>query len=284
MTTAQPLFKTQESAPVAGPGHNQPPEPKSQIDVFQTNIERQIKPHVDDINQIIVGLNKLPEEIDAKVAKRYQDFLKQVKEKRKRLEEFRVELKTPHDQRAQIIQDLLGPKSALREQLATYEKKAKGRYDVWKKAEDARKKAVAEEKARKAEEEKRRLEQEAAEAARKAETLAENAQSQEERKEAIQAFEQNRALSSAAEVARRALLSNQKTAKSSNITRGEYGSIGFTRPTQVLTVEDMDALPASKIWPYVDPAEKERAVKKALQAGVELPGAKLEDDKIVVVK
>ena len=280
--TNQPLFADNPPAP----GHNKPPaeKPTDPIERFRTTKEREIQTLRDRVNELKVGLARVPETITKDSEKLASDFMDQCKALSRDINKAHKEHKAPHLARGKVIDEMLGPKSPLVTGFKDILAPVQNRWDAYVRAQAEATRKAEEEKARAAEAERIRQEEEARQREAAAAEAARQATSQEERQAAAHAFDEAEAARVKAQSAAEKFEAAKKRMTEPFKIKGDYGSTSFITTRKVLVVDDLDAIPAGLVWPYVAEDAKRTAIRKALEAGVVVRGARLEDEQKTVTR
>lgn len=256
-------------APLAGVGHNNPPDPIQEIHERLTLAYIDL---ADRRDKLVEGVARVPEKIDDEIAPRVIDFVKQIKAATSKAKDaFKTE-KGPYLEGGRAVDAFFKKITDPLEQAAKVLNKRLTDFQIEKEAEERRRREAAEAEARAAAEKARR---EAEEAARK---LAEESQLG----DAIAKEEAARAASAAAIQARK-----EAEAKAADLsrTRGDYGGVSSLRAEWKGEMVDRDTLDLEALRPHLPSDAIDQAIRAFVKSGGrELRGARIWEHKYAVTR
>ena len=235
--------------------HNQGPVT---LDTFDERVRIAFEAVEKRINELEVGLQRVPEVIDRDNEGRVSDFLKQVKEAQKDAEKTRKTLKGPLDAKGTKIQNYH------RSLIAPLEKVLKAvndRFDEYDRKRRAEEQARIEEERRKAREAEERAAREAEEARKQAEEAARAADDEETRARAEQA------MAAARQAEREAVAANARTTTSLRASVGTIRGEASQRVSQSFWDFEADhaAIDLNRLRDYLGRDAIETAIRKAIR-------------------
>lgn len=262
-----------------GIGHNRPP---TRLEAMKQRLKEETAFLWKRLDDLRVGLARVPEKIDASNESVATDFVAQVKKALKEAEKKRKEIVDPINEEKNAVQAHF---KTITEQMEDALKPVTERLAAWQKEKDRILKEDAERRRREAEEAEAKARQEAEEARRAAEEIARKAQTDTERQAAANLFAREREATERAEQATQTSQEATRAATRTTRLRGDYGSVGFVRESWDFEIVDINAIPAAVLWRYLDRESIEKAIRAAMRAGVtEIRGVKINPKSSLIVK
>ena len=258
--THRPKFEDEQPAQM---GDNIPP---SDAEIFQQDLDEKTKGLRTRIRDLQVGLAKVPEEITDENASLVTDFLGQVQKALRAVEERRVEIKRPIDERASAVQRFF---RSLANPLEEMRKPVKARYDAYVTDRERRERARLEAEQRRKDQEARQAAAEAERQQREAETAAREAETDEQRRRAAEQMERAEQQRQTEEDATKAADKAGRAARGPIHTKGTLGAVGFTRRPWVHEIIDAQAIPLDLLRPYLKPEHLDMAIRAYMKAHAE---------------
>ncbi len=216
-------------------GHNLPP---SEVEAYADTLKEKTKPIEAIIDDYVVGLKRLPEEIDDENAGQVTDFIKSCRALYKKAETMRTDERKHYEEFRDAAQKHF---VRLTSKLAELGKAATARLDVYQQAKEAAMKAAAEEERKRAEEAERLAREEAAELQRKADEAAKAADTSAAREKAKEA--ERRAREAEERADKEAERKKEADKAPETTTRGGYGASAGTTKRWTFEVEDIAKVP-----------------------------------------